>query len=247
MSRSAASSRRLHAFVVATIACIGGPCALRAHAGGGALETGAGEGAAAAERAQALYLEALELYKRSDFDAASQRLSESHALAPRNDTLFAWAQSERMEGRCSHANVLFARFIASEPGERQVEAARLAMRRCVPIAPRTPPPLAQRPLERNAPPFYRDAVGDVLAVAGVMAAATGLALIVSAHGEAGAAEGATTLAEAQSMRARAESRWAWGMGVAALGVGLAAGATLRFVAVSRSSSEGITLALGGRF
>jgi hypothetical protein len=82
---------------------------------------------------------------RAHFDrgaglAAERRYAEA-ALAfkaafeadPRKETLFAWAQVERLAGNCTAANDLYGRFLA-QPGltAAQREAAELNLRRCEP-------------------------------------------------------------------------------------------------------------------
>lgn len=192
-------------------------------------------------QAQALYEEGLAHYEAQRFEEARTALARSHGLDPQPQTLFAWAQAARLSGRCAEARLLFERFIDAGAPERQAAAARLAMRRCEPAAPL--PPLTAPP-RVSLPAWYRDAWAGVALGTGVLSAVGGAALLVSAHGLSGRAEGAATLGEAQQMRGEAERRWSWGVGLAAVGAAaLTLGAT-RYVWIS-GGRDGAVLALGG--
>lgn len=197
-------------------------------------------------QAGALYEAGLTDYKAQRFESASRLLSQSFALVPQAQTLFAWAQSERFLFHCDQAVVLFDRFIAMAPPERQVAAAELAKRRCTPAPapslqdkPIAPPPVAP-------PAWYRDVAGGMLLGTGVVTAATGLGLIVSAHSLSGKAASAETLGASQSLRRRSEQRWAWGLGTSMVGALLVAGGITRYVWVSRNDESTVVVA-GGAF
>lgn len=57
------------------------------------------------------------------FEAAVSEFEAAYALDPNRDYLFAWAQAERLGGDCASAVLLYDRFIAAEPPERQKRAA----------------------------------------------------------------------------------------------------------------------------
>ncbi|MBA3550075.1 MAG: hypothetical protein H0T76_26650 [Nannocystis sp.] len=54
----------------------------------------------------------------------------AYALDPRPEILFAWAQAERMYGRCSQASKLYTRFLKSKPSDQQAQAALTGIERC---------------------------------------------------------------------------------------------------------------------
>ena len=200
-------------------------------------------------RAASLYKEGLQSYKQQDFEQAAAALSLSYGLVPATETLFAWAQAKRMAGRCAEAGPLFERFIATRPPQRQIEAAQLAMRRCVdrgnaPKAQGSDLSAAAKPPQENR--WYADFLGGVLCGVGATATIVGIALIVSAHGRAEFAEAAPSLERAQIVRAQAERRWAWGIGLSLAGVASLSGGIGRYIWVSRSEQE-TAVAVGGRF
>lgn len=199
------------------------------------------------ERAQALYEEALELYKASAYDEAASRLSESHHLRPIPETLFAWAQAVRLAGRCAEAVQLFERFIALAPPERQVEAARLAMRRCQ-ERPREPEAAPSTPRASLSEPkrWYGDLAGHALTAAGVGGLAAGLSLIVSAHARAAEAEDAPSLGASEDLRRQAEVRWAWGLGLSLFGTAALSAGVFRYVTVARNAQDTM-VTVGGAF
>ncbi len=212
----------------------------RARADAGSVDTEA--------RAQTLYEQGLSFYEQQAFPQAAASLAQSFALQATSATLFAWAQAERMAGHCPEATALFERFMAMDPPSRQVQAARLAMRKCVDATNAVPliqtPSANPQPLPQ--PAWYEDSWGGALCAAGVATTVVGLALLVSAHGRAGTAEAAPTLGEAQRIRAQAETRWSWGMGVSVLGLGAFSGGIARYVWVSRTP-QATSVAVGGRF
>ncbi len=122
----------------------------------------------------------------------------AYALDPRPEILFAWAQAERLYGRCSQATKLYARFLKSKPSEQQAEAARTGIERCkdqpdtTPGDPEDIEEPADKPVEAPAPepepepvplpppppPRPRfDAVGISLLGVGVALGATGGAML----------------------------------------------------------------------
>ncbi|MDX2019225.1 MAG: hypothetical protein SF187_03225 [Deltaproteobacteria bacterium] len=210
----------------------------------------AAEPAIPLNKAKELYDAGLADFKAQKYDTAVSLLSQSFALDPQAQTLFAWAQSERLRFHCDEAARLFDQFIAMNPPARQVAAAELAKRRCTPapavvstptVAVPPPPAVIVR-----APLWYRDAWGGALCGLGAATTAAGLALVVNAHALAGQAEGAETLGQSQSDRRVAEQRWAWGIGMTLVGAALFAGGVARYVWVSKADDR-MTVSTGGNF
>lgn len=204
----------------------------------------------AATEAERLYQEGLHDYKAQRYAAAIASLSRSFELNPQAQTLFAWAQSERLLFHCENATALFDRFIAMAPTERQVAAAQLAKRRCTQAPTDTnlvkpaAVPVATQSMTAGA--WYQDVAGGALCAVGVVGVASGLGLLVSAHGLAASADSADNLGASQSERRAAEQRWAWGAGTMVAGALLFAGGVSRYVSVSRSSG-GAVFAVGAKF
>jgi tetratricopeptide (TPR) repeat protein len=69
-------------------------------------------------------------YTAKDYAGAIKDLRLAYALDPRPEILFAWAQAERLYGRCSQASKLYDRFLKSKPSAQQAAAARTGIERC---------------------------------------------------------------------------------------------------------------------
>lgn len=72
--------------------------------------------------ADAHFEAAAELYAREDYAGAADEFSIAYALAPRVDTLFAWAQAERLAGDFDAALELYERLLDGELSKAQREA-----------------------------------------------------------------------------------------------------------------------------
>lgn len=89
-----------------------------------ALATGLPLALAPGERADATahFEAAAELYAREDYAGAAREFAIAYALDPRVDTLFAWAQAERLAGHGEQALELYERLLAGELSASQREA-----------------------------------------------------------------------------------------------------------------------------
>jgi tetratricopeptide (TPR) repeat protein len=132
-------------------------------------------------------------YTAKDYAGAIKDLRLAYALDPRPEILFAWAQAERLYGRCSQASKLYDRFLKSKPSAQQAAAARTGIERCegqpdtTPADPEdveqpAPQPAQEQPEQPPAaappPPRPRvDAVGLGLLGVGVALGAVGGGLL----------------------------------------------------------------------
>jgi hypothetical protein len=194
------------------------------------------------------------LYAARDFRAAARELEAAYALEPRREILFAQAQATRLAEDCPAALPLYQRFLDTQPPAQQIEATRIAVTRCqaaeaaprspalpaapVAIARATAPPVAGPP----RPPFYRDARGNLLVGAGLVAAGVGAALMASAAALDRSARGETVLGDYGDVRQSAERRWRIGLGAVVVGAALAVAGAGRYLWVSRDGAG-----LGSRF
>ena len=149
-------------------------------------------------------------YNDKEYATAIKELRVAYALDPQPVILFAWAQAERLYGRCSRANKLYQRFLRSKPTRQQAEAARMGLDRCkdqpdtatadpededepeekleapAPAPVEAPPPPPPEP----APRRKIDGVGVGLASAGAVLAGVGVGLLGAGQSKArDAAEG----------------------------------------------------------
>lgn len=135
-------------------------------------------------------------YTAKEYARAIKDFRLAYALDPRAEILFAWAQAERMYGRCSQATKLYTRFLKSKPSEQQAGAARTGIDRCKdqpdttpadpedveepekkPVAAEQPPEPEPEPEPPPPPPRRVDVLGISLLGVGVALGATGGALL----------------------------------------------------------------------
>lgn len=152
-------------------------------------------------------------YNEKAYATAVKEFRVAYALDPQPDILFAWAQAERLYGRCSRATKLYQRFLKSRPSQQQAEAARIGVDRCKdqpdtavgdpedhepaekvaetapePVVEDEPPPPPPPPPKRKV-----DGVGIGLLGGGVVLAGVGAGLLGAGQGKANnAADSAPT-------------------------------------------------------
>ena len=80
--------------------------------------------------AKAHFDSGLASYNAKEYAEAIVDLRTAYALDPDPVILFAWAQAERLDGRCSRATKLYKRFLKTRPSAQQTEAARTGVERC---------------------------------------------------------------------------------------------------------------------
>ena len=156
-------------------------------------------------------------YKDKDYAEAIEELRTAYALDPQPLILFAWAQAERLYGRCSRATKLYKRFLKSRPSEQQTEAARTAVDRCKgqpdtatgdpeeetpekTAAVSTPEPVEEVAPEPEPEPVKKqrniDGAGIGMLAGGVVLGAIGTGLLASGQSKAkAAADGAGSYEE----------------------------------------------------
>ena len=226
---------------------------LAVHAGAIALilATLAGSAGAAPKRraAKLQFQKGLTAYKKGSYDEASAAFERSFKLESDQDTLFAWAQSERKLEHCTHATELYTKLLAMKlpAANRAVVAQQLT--ECTPPAePVAAPAPAPTPTVEPEPPaatpaplpqlhddsplaqprdtgevdhraWYRDPVGDGLAVVGIGGLAAGTTFLLMAHSDDSRAHASNMYTTFQSLESTAHSRGE--TGVIALGTGVA--------------------------
>jgi hypothetical protein len=220
----------------------------------------------AAARARGLYQKGVAAYEKRDYERAVEALRAAHELDPRPQTLFAWAQAERLSGDCPSAMVLYRQFLDGEPTEVQAEAARQALLRCerslasrpveepepavpppvAPVEPRAitaapPPKAAPAPAPRAGRRFYQDPLGDALVGGGLVAATVGVVLLATGESP----DGATTYGEFAERRDRRLNRQRAGAVALGVGAALVAGGVIRWALWAGEGEAGVSLA--GRF
>jgi tetratricopeptide (TPR) repeat protein len=224
---------------------------LAVHAGALALilATLAGSAGAAPKRraAKLQFQKGLSAYQKGNYDEASAAFERSFKLEVDQDTLFAWAQSERKLEHCTHATELYTKLLAMKlpTANRAVVAQQIT--ECTPPAePVAAPAPAPAPTVEPEPPapaplpqlhddsplaqprdtgevdhraWYRDPVGDGLAVVGVAGLAAGTTFLLMARSDDSRAHASNMYTTFQSLESTAHSRGE--TGVIALGTGVA--------------------------
>src|SRR4051794_6635491 len=110
---------------------------------------------ARAQEGQATFDRGAALAAERKYDEAAQAFAAAYELDHRKETLFAWAQVERLRGNCAAAVPLYRRFLTSaDLTPAQSDAAALSIRRCEaePEPRPEPPPRPPAPASPSAPP-----------------------------------------------------------------------------------------------
>ncbi len=195
-------------------------------------------------RARTLLREGLAAYEARDYARAIESFRQGHAIEERRVFLFAWAQAERLSGRCDNASPLYRRFLAENPPEEQAARAREGLGRCAAPQPRTEPAPAasapgrarerpRRPAPARGRPFWTDPAFDVLAGTGLVSFAASAVLLGVAEGAAVDAGEASGLGEWQDDADAARAGRLWAGVAAGVGAVLVAAAIVRLITHDR--------------
>jgi tetratricopeptide (TPR) repeat protein len=135
------------------------------------------------------------------------------------------------------------------PPESPTEAAPAAA-----VPPASQPQAAPKTPKR---PFYKDALGDTFAIAGVVALGAGVGLYLASSSDVDAADAATSYSEHARLLDRAESRRTYALVGLGAGAALLVGATVRWMWPSAEAAhtdvaldlrgDGASLVFGGAF
>lgn len=193
----------------------------------------------------------LTAYANKDYEIAIAEFRAAHALSPRRDILWAWAQAERLSGDCPSAVVLYRKFLSTNPSADEVAAAEQNLARCekalatqpepapAPTAPRSPTlrpaALAVDPLDggdgrdgANRPRWYQDRGAGALFGAGVLFLGVGTGYLIAAGSAQDDAMSAFTYEEYGARMDTASSRRTIGVVSLIGGAALAGAGVLRW-------------------
>lgn len=204
----------------------------------------------------------LEQYQSKEYAAAIKEFRLAYALDPRADILFAWAQAERLYGRCSQASKLYRRFLASKPRppEQQTEAARQGAERCKDqpdtapadpedvapdAAPEPEPAPAPEPVPEDTPPpppkRKVDGLGVGLLAGGVVVGGVGVGLLGAAAGKAGDVEAAAMYDEYADGAGRVRTLRIAGGALAGVGAALIVAGVVRLVVKRKQTNRDVAV------
>ena len=198
--------------------------------------------------AKAKYDKGIAHYAAKEYEAAASELRAAYFLETRREILFAWAQAERLSNDCASAIPLYRKYLASDPPANTAATAKGHMDKCIeqvgpggeardPTLPAEPEPakpavVAPRPEQpatiTRRKPFYKDTVGDALAITGVVVLGVGGTFFYMSMQSKDEAADAPTYAEYQDAIDTGITRRRIAIGALAAGGVLVTGAIVRW-------------------
>lgn len=202
------------------------------------------------KEAKAAFDRGVAAYQREDYAKAATELGKSFDLEADLETLYAWAQAERMQDDCDAASKLYRKLLSYDLPDENKEVIREKLEECRKILDEPDEPVEvsegddtwpvgkprERPSEEDPPamrpgkpgtPWYTDKVGHVIIGGGVVAIVVGAVFL----GQASDAQAAAQISYDNFAAAneRAESRGRMGSTALILGGGLILGGLAHYV------------------
>jgi tetratricopeptide (TPR) repeat protein len=220
------------------------------------------------ERANEHLQMGVQLFEDGEYERAISQFRRGYGTNPRPEFLFAWAQAERLRGRCDLAISLYDDFLATQPNERPAEAARQQIERCqreeadqktlavdsTLIAPESEVPTAAFPAPTSSPspkesrsrrrgqdprPWHRDPAGGALVGIGIVGVVGGAGMLGGGGSFTARAKGSVLLKDYQNDTRNARALYIAGGITTGIGLGLLiAGATRWGIVRKRIQREG---------
>jgi len=130
-------------------------------------------------------------YDAGRYERAIIEFEAAYSIDPDPDLLLAWAQAERLAGRCGAAVPRYRRYLESKPGTEGVALATSGIDLCASSPLKAKPrPGACADVERPLP-WYQNPVGGAVVV-GIAGIAVGTGFLVAASGNRDLADSAIT-------------------------------------------------------
>jgi hypothetical protein len=199
-----------------------------------------------AAAADAKIASAKQHYAHAELGAALADLAEAYHLDARPDLLYAMAQIEVELNDCAGAVAHYKQYLSTNPPAKARDATAKAKAACeakLGVTPtttepvKTPPPPPKvivkevpRPLETVERPFYKDGLGDGLAVSGVVVGGAGAVLYLLARKDIDSSETAATLGAHDQLVNEAHNLRTYAVIAGSVGGALAVGAIIRWAA-----------------
>jgi tetratricopeptide (TPR) repeat protein len=190
-------------------------------------------------------------FAEGDYAGAIASYEVGFAIDPHPDFLYARGQALRLSGDCAGAIEAYHGFLASSPPDTEAKVTRFNIARC-----ERELAAARRQADLRDEPWYRDALGGVLAGGAVIALATGTAYLIVADQHVDKANDAYGLEEYYYEADLAHTDRKIGVVLGVAGGALAIAAVLRYslrerdkitVTAMPTSGGGAAVVLGGRF
>jgi hypothetical protein len=197
-------------------------------------------------------------YRAADYATAGRELEAAYRIDPKPALLYAWAQAERMGGDCPAALELYHRYVATGLNESQAAAAATGIKVCEPVQPAADalPPIEPGPAVASpgARPWYRNMLGNVLTVSGVVSAGVGVGFLVAANRSEARADDAELRDDFAGLLSEATGRRRIGYAAVGVGATLVVGGVLTYVLgrdhdheVAAVGTDGATVFVRGAF
>jgi tetratricopeptide (TPR) repeat protein len=200
--------------------------------------------------AKAAFDRGVAAYQREDYAKAASELGKSFDLEADLETLYAWAQAERMQDDCDAASKLYRKLLGYDLPDENKEVIREKLEECRKILDEPDEPIEvtegedgwpvgkprERPTEdadqperpgRPGTPWYTDKLGGALVAGGVIAIGAGTVFMMQAASAADDAQ--LSYEEFEAANARAESRGLMGSTALIIGGGLILGGVARYI------------------
>lgn len=225
---------------------------------------------------------ALQAYAAKDWDGAIREFQAAYAIDPSPALIYATAQAYRFENKCKEAIDYYKKYLsiasscAQAPDravcEAQITAANTGITTCETTLKQAPPPV-EPPPKHDAPPapaptpeappqvevtatvespWYKDPMGDALAVGGVVGVGVGVGFLVMANSTESKAKSATLRNDFVKGLGDATSERQIGFVALGAGVALAAGSVWFYVHHDSkphvvATTDGHSLTIAGSF
>jgi len=172
---------------------------------------------------------ALELYQSEQFRQAAEEFSTAYGIESRVETLFAWAQSERLAGKCEKATELYHELRKKTLPDQDRLAVLEGLERCGAFDRAEQATIEVERIEKEGTPWYSDWIGDALLIGGVVGLGVGTSFWLTSSSERGDADEAFTYESHVVLEDRARRDRFIAIGSYIASVGLIGGAIARYV------------------
>ena len=161
-------------------------------------------------------------YQDGRYDRAITEFEAAYSLDPDPDLLLAWAQAERLSGKCKSAVPRYRRYLDSRPGTEGVALATSGIDLCVASTPKERPAECAAPTEPPPLPWYKNPIGGAV-VLGVAGIGVGTGFLIAASGNREIADSAQASDRFESLLDRATMQRRIGVTIMVFGAALIGG------------------------
>lgn len=198
--------------------------------------------------AQARLDAGLREYEGGNYERAIKEFEAAYRIDPDPDLLLAWAQAERLAGKCAAAVPRYRRYLESKPGTEGVALASSGIDLCVASTPKqkvneTPGDCA--PCVERQLAWYQNPIGGAIVV-GVAGIGVGSGFLIAASGNRDVADSAQTSDRFEALLDRATFQRRIGVTVMVFGVALIGGGIGYHYATRRKETPATVVSTDGR-